>query len=187
MMLCVAYEAMQKASAIHEPGPPSATTPVTAVTDSLLCVAAAQTAACNRWPLSVAPRGDDRQPNRDSDITLACPLDDLYGKVDDRRAAVHAKQKPIKTDADARCDVEGDNDWDDLWRAVQHYMAVSATSDSYAAAAADDDRDRRQGVQQGDHWHRDVGEDDDRDFWPVLLPSPLWAYDEPWCPNGQNI
>ncbi|QBZ81493.1 hypothetical protein pclt_cds_907 [Pandoravirus celtis] len=196
MMLCVAYEAMQKASVINEPGPPSAATPITAVTDSLLCVAAAQTAACNKWPLPVAPRGDNRQPNRDSDLPLACPLDNLYGKVDDRRIAVHAKQKPsslymakaVRTDAGARCDVDGDSDWDDLWRAVQHYMAASAASDSYASAAADGCRqDIPQGAQRGDQPRESSAVDGGCDFCPVLLPSPLWAYDGPRCPNGQNI
>ncbi|AGO83002.1 hypothetical protein pdul_cds_800 [Pandoravirus dulcis] len=187
--LCAAYEAAQKAGASSRPTRPSATgrpAPLVPITDSLLCIAAAQTAACAAWPVSVG-LGHDRRPNRDgSHLAVVAALDGARGRPavghdeKDRAVAHHAlKAGPIDVD-------DADGDWDDLWRAVQQHMAVSAAADSYAAAATGaPPRYERPCAPIGDDQHTDDQHVDDQHadgvcgFHQALLPSPLWAYSAP--------
>lgn len=184
MALCVAYEAVQKAGTSNRPTRPSAAArpaPLVPVTDSLLCIAAAQTAACAAWPVSVV-LGHDRRSNRDDNHpAVVAAFDGVRG----RRAVDHAKKDCAVTHHGPKTEPIGvddtDDDWDDLWRAVQQHMAVLATTDSYAAAATCTSPWHEQSCVQicGDQHPDDQHPDDVCGFHQALLPSSLWAYGAP--------
>nr|UMO78441.1 hypothetical protein [Pandoravirus belohorizontensis] len=177
--LCVAYEVVQKAGTSNRSTRPSAAVrpaPLMPITDSLLCIAAAQTAACAAWPVSVM-LGHDRRPNRDNNQpAVVAAFDGVRG----RRAVDHAKKDCAATHHGPKTEPIGvddtDDDWDDLWRAVQQHMAVLATTDSYAAAATGASPWHEQScAQTGNDQHAD----DVCGFHQALLPSSLWAYGAP--------
>lgn len=184
MVLCAAYEAAQKARTSNRPMRPLATgrpAPLVPTTDSLLCIAAAQAAACAAWPVPVV-LGHDHRPNRDGghpDV-VAAPNGvhgrRAVGREEKDRTVVHHGPKAGPIDVD-----DADGDWDDLWRAVQQHMAVSAAADSYAATATDTFPRHEQPCAQihYDQHTDDQHTDDVCGFHQALLPSSLWAYGAP--------
>ncbi|AGO85057.1 hypothetical protein psal_cds_927 [Pandoravirus salinus] len=190
MILCAAYEAMQKAGACRAAERSHA---AAAVTDSLLCVAAAQTAACAGYKAPTALGGVCRL-DRDVSHPVECAFDgsnrdgDSDARVTDHAKRVHTHGDTGRhcpgvtcTDADGHRGADDGGDWDDLWRTVQRYMAAtSADGDSCASAAGAVDgcaQDARQDERyDSDRQHTDGMMDEICGSYCALMPSSLWAY-----------
>jgi hypothetical protein len=204
LSLCVAYHCMRS----HEKdaslgGTPLGLTTTETTSDSLLCVAAAQTLACAAWSVTDHSLILDDTIFRDprhidaADVTTTASAPRALDR-DNERVNGSPSTDRKRYDAGTRSDDDDNNnksnvdEWDDLWRDIQRDMAAAASSQErskrdrahHQAASLDkaqmsqslfDQRQRWAMAADAVNWHGGRGIDHDADL--CTASSSLWTFD----------